>query len=522
MIRVFATSSAEWLDLAPDAEFEIEISNPLFDSEGTPVAVSTSISFPPSATNCRVFDYLPAIFLPPKVTKLSAAIFFDGIPILSGILAYDQTDESGNLQYLFAERELNDSLEKKLYELEHLRGAVNVQDLINDRIEGVGVPRLYDPEKDSFRNNAFGRYDKYVTPCVNLQLLFAETEALSLDPTISNLFGELWILGQQLHFAYGLAPTIADGMPDRTLMEILQIFCKMTCSFVFSQKNGYTVLPFNKIITLSPVAIDDVVSDRNFTSSKESAQGYKFGFSSDPVATNTDLEESDQESASSYKGVMDAASDEDEYKAVLLSTTGELFSVPPKKEGSVRPPRPGEPSTGTPAYNSCDILSSGDEYEDSEIDGEAFDSQADCELAKAVPVRLSMNSDNSSYFLATRVSFSSDGAKRDSSVIIGKYAQHQLTGHGITFNSDGTESQVSDPITARTLFSEYHTAFKAWVGKDRQVLKVDAVISPSMLYEFQIWRRVILRNRLFFVRKINMRLSVKDGQTDSSMELVSL
>jgi hypothetical protein len=112
------TSTGVFLDLAPDAGFEIEMNNPILESDRIPVAFSTAITFPPSDTNRAVFGYLPAMLLPPTVLKVAATILAGGIPLLSGTLVYESVDENGNLVYTFTEKSLEDGLDAKLYELD--------------------------------------------------------------------------------------------------------------------------------------------------------------------------------------------------------------------------------------------------------------------------------------------------------------------------------------------------------------------------------------------------------------------
>ena len=59
------TANGVSLDLAPDSTFEIEIEQPLLDTEAVPVPYSTAISFLPSRKNCNEFDYIDALMLEP-------------------------------------------------------------------------------------------------------------------------------------------------------------------------------------------------------------------------------------------------------------------------------------------------------------------------------------------------------------------------------------------------------------------------------------------------------------------------
>ena len=73
------TSDGVWLDLAPDAEFELTIENPLLRDDRTPSSWSTDITFPPTTLNKRVFGYLGALMTEPSVKRLGATIASGGL-----------------------------------------------------------------------------------------------------------------------------------------------------------------------------------------------------------------------------------------------------------------------------------------------------------------------------------------------------------------------------------------------------------------------------------------------------------
>ena len=112
----FITSAGEVLDLSPDTEFEIEYDNPLFEDERMPVPFSTSISFPVTETNCKVFGYMPMMMLPPAERKVDVTIEVFGIPIFRGRLEYDSI-EDGKPCYTFTGAETDIDWSKKLWEL---------------------------------------------------------------------------------------------------------------------------------------------------------------------------------------------------------------------------------------------------------------------------------------------------------------------------------------------------------------------------------------------------------------------
>lgn len=99
MVRILAEDFNE-LDLSPDYEFQIEMSNPMLDTGHLPEIYSTQIAFPPSPTNREKFGYFPVLMRPPSVQRLAASVWIGGVPFIYGTLVYDGI-EDGNLLYTF-------------------------------------------------------------------------------------------------------------------------------------------------------------------------------------------------------------------------------------------------------------------------------------------------------------------------------------------------------------------------------------------------------------------------------------
>lgn len=100
MVRILTQDFNE-LDLTPGYEFQIEMSNPMFDTGHLPEAFSTQVSFPPSPTNRERFGYTPVLMRPPSVQRLAASVWIGGVPFMYGTLVYDGI-EDGNLLYTFS------------------------------------------------------------------------------------------------------------------------------------------------------------------------------------------------------------------------------------------------------------------------------------------------------------------------------------------------------------------------------------------------------------------------------------
>lgn len=293
------TKSGVTLDLAPDAEFEIEMSNPLLEGDGIPVAFSTSITFPPTETNRTVFGYLPAMMLPPTVLRVGVYIYCSGIQLLSGSLVYDNLDEYGNLNYTFTERELEDDLNRKIWQLDlphsqtasepHLptadQLAANVR---SGSVSGVGAPLLFDPDGavTKFHNIPTRTTETRFTPCVSVRRMISAVPAFKLnDNGAIYSLDKIFILGLHKDFTgnikgYGDILSIANSLPDVTLIDVMKEVCKMLCATIYKDGDKYALVNFALVGYAVTNDWDAKVLD-TFTLSGEPAQGYGFGWPSE-------------------------------------------------------------------------------------------------------------------------------------------------------------------------------------------------------------------------------------------------
>lgn len=538
MIEIL-TRSGVFLELAPDSGFEIEMNNPILESDRIPVAFSTAISFPPSETNRSVFGYLPAMLLPPSVKMVSGVrILSGGIPILAGSLIYDSLDENGNLVYSFTEKDVVDVLNEKLHKLTNLpssriHGGLTADELVSQIRSGlepgIGAPVLYDPEGSVFKfhNLPFSNYKSRFTPCVALSRLFSDIPVGIRFPEGMSFS----ILGLYKPFTgnekgYGDRLRIAETLPDVTLLDVLKEYCKMTCSFVFIDSGYYSVIPFSQLSIDNPIDWDEKISDiHSFTIEK--ASGYGFGYQKEEVSDNGEATD-EFVSVSTLKGVLGARR-VGKYTPVRCTLTGDAYSVPPHSVSLV----------SNYDADACEILNVDDEDYDNEIDGEKTDNRLSASLIRNVPVCFrhetwepddeddpqghgTWMTDEEHYRVAGLVSFPADGGERDSKIIIGEFGSGQLVGKGYGMSDGGADLQVGSGLTARQLYSLYHRSFAAWLAKDRQVISVDVNLTMEDISAFRMWQVVTVRNRLFLVKRLNLSVSTMSERILCSAELISL
>jgi len=548
------TKSGVALDLAPDAEFEIEMSNPLLEGDGIPVAFSTSIAFPPSATNRTVFGYLPAMMLPPTILRVGAYIFCSGVQLLSGTLVYDSVDEDGNLLYTFTEREVDDDLNKKIWQLNLPRSRVSANETgyptadqlaANVRagsVEGVGAPFLFDPEGavTKFHNIPTRTTDTRFTPCVSVQRMLNAVPAFKLDTSAAiYTLDKIYVLGLHKEFTgnikgYGDVLRIADSLPDVTLMDVMSEVCKMLCATIYKDGDGYALVNFGLVGYAVTLDWDAKVCD-TFSLSMEPEQGYGFGWPKEDNGNSGEVSE-----AIAITTVYSL-------KNVLRARQQGIY-VPVKHTGILSTPGTYDTYSVQPDFINlsdhefvqvCEILNVQDDDIDGDVNGEKVDRHMSATLIKNVPteyVRMEWDEDDSypeggiwiqvadAYRMAGEVTFPADGGERDSNIIFGLYESGQLVGKGIKMLDDsGGESILTSGYSLATfVLSEYHEKYQDWLAKNRQVISVDLNLSLKDIASFRFWHAVRIRSRRFVVKRLSLRLSARRDGVLSSAELVSM
>ena len=545
------TKSGVALDLAPDAEFEIEMSNPLLEGDGIPVAFSTSITFPPTSTNRSVFGYLPAMMLPPTILKVGAYIFCSGVQLLSGTLVYDSIDEDGNLLYTFTEREVDDSLCVKLYNLNLPKSKRTGEsggwtaDELAARVRagsesGVGAPMLFDPDGSvtKFHNLPGHDTDTRFTPCVSVQRLLSAISGFKLDTTgINPTLNKIYILGLHKDYSgnikgYGDFLSIAKTLPDVTLLDVMKEVCKMLCATIYKDGDGYAIVNFGVVGYYVTLDWDAKVCD-TFSFSVEPAQGYKFGWPKEEN-DNDGIPSSAVTTVNTLKGVLDARQ-YGEYVPVyhdgLLGAvpgTFDTFSVPP---GYIN-------LADHETVQVCEILNVYDEPIDTEINGTSVDNQMSANLIRNIPChydREEWDEDDSYpeggtwisvtdvYRMAGLVSFPADGAERDSKIIFGIFENDQMVGKGYKMTDAGADQAITSGYSlAAYSLQERHQKYQAWLAKDRQVISVDLNLGLTDIADFRFWHAVSVRSRLFIVKRLTLRLSARRDGILASAELVAM
>ena len=567
MIR-FITSTGEELDLSPDTEFEIEYDNPLFEDERFPVPFSTSISFPATDTNCKIFGYMPMMMLPPAVRKISVSIVVFGIPIFRGRLEYDSI-EDGKPSYTFTGAETDVDWEKKLWELNILSYSKSeessiIADIAAGNVDGITTPLISNKamvaesvyKDDSAESGeTVSSADKYrncpiVTggnsrPAANSSGIWGFTPVISFKRILSSIPG-IWsispdepglsIIGSPALRKSSLIPRIrpgmsssgssddsayeiADRLPDVSIADFISNLAKLLCASVYYDGGRLAFVGFDEIDSAEPINWDEKIAD-GWTAGKEESSAYKLSYTDSTANGNYDEESlaEDYENgtlavASQLAQLISLAGDD--FTPILLDETHDVYSI--RKFTS----------SGKTVVSADVILHNAASTEDEGGDN-VFDCSLDFILPYCIPETLYKDGSLLMY-MSPVIEFPAGGADRTQKMYIGYSVGKQFTDSGFYFKDNGDDacvipspSQDETLIGPYYLYERYHSRFAAWLATERQSISADLNLTPMDINEFRMFRPVYFSGRRWIVRNLKLHFTAGSDTVESSGEFISL
>lgn len=579
MIDIRIKSTGTILDIAPDATFQIEYGNPMFEDDRFPVPFSTEISFLPTKTNKQEFGYLDAMLLPPSKKRLDAEIWASGVKILDGCLIYSSV-KAGSINYTFAGKSVEDDWstkihEKSLYTLSGVQSEFREQlSLIRgNHAPGVYLPLLVNasettevvaPGGDNDRaldivgishvthdvkyHNYPYSYAPVITPAISVtKILWDELQNVAIDQEdLNNILSKTVILGlYKTDNATTGTGIPADGMdlaktlPDITSLELLKILSKMLCTALFRNGDSYSLVCLSEILWDNTDILnwDDKVS-REAEISSVPAGGYKFAYANDEDENTYDNDNLQRDTESGEIKRVEHFSSllslfGEDYKTVMHEWTGSVIS------GKVSP----GVSISTiihadiPDLLLCDILSNRDSGYDiapADADGDTYDNSVDAKLVRSIPDTLFSEEDlgdgDRHWMMAAVVNPVAIGEKRGSEVYIGRIedvsGQHQI-GDGTVYFDDDVEIQPASFFYGRSLrpqwlYLAFHKAFAQWCTSEHVSVSAQLALSMDDIASFRMWRKVSFAGRRWLVKKLTITFHAASGHADVEGEFVSV
>lgn len=574
----FITPDGEHVDLVPNQELSLSIENAMFSNDRIPVAWSTDVELPISPTNSILFGYIGAMLLPEQRREINVSMYIDAIPAMTGKLKLTGASE-GKLQASFVGVSIEDSLTGNLHDAPFARwefgdAIAGYRPLFDEIMEGAtqntrddfALPLMVrDSEKDTADNYVvstgvggieiyedFGlkylnspKYN-FVTPVVKLAyILRTAFSEVRVDELYSEYFEKIGIVapyrknsastldqkynlptdnvGETLNFVLDLA----DAMPDVSMEDFVKNMLSAFCATIFIHK-GVTYMKSNQSIIKDESFIDwsKKISD-DIEIEFEDGQIYEYGFSgvSDDELTAE---------VKDYDTIADCFTAPDDTLLRCLST-GDIYR---------KIQRPYIAGHGSQTYyaNGLDLARqdsmiplSQDSQSNSNID--TFSAKSNWVPVKCIPYRFNYSVGMLNWYDGVMLPIVDDpivGGTRPTTIQFGLLQNGdagqeyvpiaQLTSNGYIGTMLGQFSPANPPLNLtgdNGLYERFHKNFQTWIEKDKTVYKIDVNLSASDIANLQLWKKVMLFNRLFFIKTLSITLNTTKNYIRTEADLVS-
>ncbi len=522
-------------DIDKDASFELEMEQPLLTTDRVPVPYSTSISFPASDTNKRLFGWLPTMMLEPSRRKIPCRIVLGDYELASGVLVYSGVND-GKLQYSFSGKGLDEIWDRKIW---------NITDKLNDEIDeetgGLGIAgysfgyrwmcfpilvsasattevyvglnggTIQDPGIKYRNYRGSGDVATHSSPAVYASVIIGQAaDNVSMGEDFERLLNAIAVLGiyknTETWGGSGDSSDYATGrewfrmLPDVTILNLTREIMKLCGAVMFRDTMGYRILSFREVYSEENVLDwSDKVSSI-YDSEVQQGQKYRLKYN------NTEGSAEKTVGTFGFSGIIDAFLDYtpppvwdpmNGYSNQAHCVTGDNYS--------------GKKYAGMTGMIECDCTShyigSVGCNEDEDDDREAFDQSVGLELVKCIPetVYNYLGVGGIERMVSPVITFADPKSERGTSVKIGLAipSLKQMCDKGIVI--DGSRDYNSGiNLSIDSLYDRYHQEFATWVGKDRQVVSAELDISIAELSSFRLWQKVRFSNRNWIVKKLTI------------------
>lgn len=572
MIEIITLPLYESLDLKPDTDFEITIEQPMLDDSHTPIPYSTSITFMPTATNNNVFGYINAMMLEPTVKELSVMISCSGIPLFYGVLEYENIDDDGSLNYVFAGRSLEDDFQDYIHNVNHFTKAYHIDhntpnalDLIKSARKGsnaeFGAPMLLN--KDNITDIEYSntlekepveqmvKYHNYIwsvksifTPAVKVKAMFVKIfENIDIDDSFRDIYNNLAILGLHkdvnIYSMYGMTPDengalifdVANSLPEIKIYDFIVNLAKMLCGTIFRKGDRYTFLSNSAVLSSkSYVDWNNRISDV-FSATSEKASSYVFSYNNedsdntfDTLGANENSNENNFIDVSTMNDVLAKSLLNDNYVATRNTNTGDMYSG--RRIGVYLT----EDMTIYPFLDM--ILHKVDKVEIKAKTDSSFDCNVDFKIPRCIPTLTYRHNDPTIFqkCMCPIITPSAIGDTRPNEVIIGLLLNNQFVDKGVVYPqptlnpTSDTESEDNKfiSIAPEALYSKFHKEYAEWITKDKQVISGNVNLSIYDISNLEMYKKVLFRYRAWLIKSISFSFNTSSDTIDSSADFIEI
>lgn len=465
--------------------------------------------------NARKGDY-PDIGLPMIVRKANSAKI--EYPTAAGEAECSSIDKYAN--YLYTDTPYIIPAIKAAYLLEKIHPKLIFPSQIQDYLDRMAILGTYKPE--AWQNDRYGI--PYTTPSWS-------------NPYIGDGFNA------------------AEALPEMTKAEFIANILKMFCATIFPEKGYYDVRTNSSILqdktfidwTQKVSDIYAIVAGEAGSYSLEYANGEQ---NYDPAKEEEFDEELAQSiySASNYEELISKFRTSDNYVDVRVTFSGNVYSGKAVKAYLYWSRSPGV--MGKPIFNKTetsipliDIVFQANvnkiELSEGGGDGQNYENNIGFICTPCIPANVatfiytgSTNAQVTLRAMAPVVDIPTVGGNRPSDVYIGLLIENNFFDQGNYFTrpepyiDGGTEmanTRYSIAIGGTNgLYAKFHETFAQWQVKKKDSVKADVVLSPADIAQFKLWRKIMLYNRLFLIKTMEITLSDKATVAFANAEFVEV
>jgi hypothetical protein len=465
--------------------------------------------------NARKGDY-PDIGLPMIVRKANSAKI--EYPTAAGEAECSSIDKYAN--HLYTNTPYIIPAIKAAYLLEKIHPKLIFPSQIQDYLDRMAILGTYKPE--AWQNDRYGI--PYTTPSWS-------------NPYIGDGFNA------------------AEALPEMTKAEFIANILKMFCATIFPEKGYYNVRT-NSSILQDKTFIDwtQKVSDIYAIVAGE-AGGYSLEYANgeqnyDPAKEEDFGEELAQSiySASNYEELVSKFRTSDDYVDVRVTFSGNVYSGKAVKAYLYWSRSPGV--MGKPIFNKTetsipliDIVFQANvnkvELSEGGGDGQSYENNIGFICTPCIPANVatliyveSTHSQVTLRAMAPVVDIPTVGGNRPSDVYIGLLIENNFFDQGNYFTrpepyidggSEMANTRYSIAIGGTNgLYAKFHETFAQWQVKKKDSVKADVVLSPADIAQLKLWRKIMLYNRLFLIKTMEITLSDKATAAFANAEFVEV
>lgn len=465
--------------------------------------------------NARKGDY-PDIGLPMIVRKANSAKI--EYPTAAGEAECSSIDKYAN--YLYTDTPYIIPAIKAAYLLEKIHPGLIFPSQVQDYLDRMAILGTYKPE--AWQN------DRYGIPYTG-------------SGTDDNL-------------CIGTGFNAAEALPEMTKAEFIANILKMFCATIFPEKGYYDVRTNSSILqdktfidwTQKVSDIYAIVAGEAGSYSLEYANGEQ---NYDPAKEEEFDEELAQSiySASNYEELISKFRTSDNYVDVRVTFSGNVYSGKAVKaylywnrSGVTKEVIFNKTETSIPLIdivfqanvNKVELSEGGD-------DGQNFENSIGFICTPCIPANVATFIYTGSTYsqvtlrtMAPVVDIPTVGGNRPSDVYIGLLIENNFFDQGNYFThpepyidggSEMANTRYSIAIGGNDgLYAKFHEAFAQWLVKKKDTIKADVVLSPADIAQLKLWRKIMLYNRLFLIKTMEITLSDKATVAFANAEFVEV